>query len=457
MQVDPARKREILKLQVVKTLRSLGQGALLVTFALYLDALGWEAGEIGLLLSAGGFFNAVLSIPVGIISDRLGRRAFVLANEVVIVIAAVLAAFSSHPVVISAASVLGAFGRGQVGMIGPAGPAEQAWMAELTQARERSRIYSVNSALGFVGTGIGALLAGLVPWWSGWLPGSLAYRPFFVLVAVTGVINTYLIATTRTAAELEARKAAQGGATVHAGAPAAKSAPARGAAPGERSSSGTAAPAPLPRHEELRIRREENRLLLKLCAIDALNGVAIGLTSPLMAYWFFLKFGAGPSSLGPVFALTFFATALSSITTGRLSERVGVVRSVVSARLAAVALLLVLPLVPYYSLAVVLHVVRSAVARGTVGPRQALAVNLVRDHRRGFASSMIAISSRLPNALGPMVAGFMLDAGQLALPFFLAALMQFWYGVLFGKAFHAHDPNAVPQPAAKAKPAVPGR
>jgi len=440
-----SRRREILRLQIIKTSRSLGQGALLVTFALYLDELGWTASEIGLLFSAGSLLGAALSVPIGILSDRIGRKQFVLINEIVIALAAAVAALSSSSIVLSVASMLGAFGRGQVGMVGPAGPAEQAWMAELTEPRERSRIYSVNSALGFMGTGAGALLAGLLPLWSGSVSVMLAYAPFFALVFVTSLLNVYLIAKTRTMQELRAEEGE------HAAPSQASSAPReRGRAtdtPAVDASDASDAKPALTPEEDLALRRQENALMLKLCGINALNGVAIGLTSPLMAYWFFLKFGTGPGALGPVFAITYFATAFASIATGRVSERIGIVRSVVSIRLLAVFLLVVMPIIPSFWLAAVVHTFRSSLSRGTGGARQALTVNLVRDERRGFASSMNSISSRLPNALGPMVAGFMLDAGQLALPFIVAAVMQFAYGVLFGKAFQAHDPNAVPAPA----------
>lgn len=414
----------------MKALRSLGQGALFVTFAIYLDALGWSASSIGLLLSAGGLLNAALSLPIGVASDRLGRKAFVMANEGVIAAAAAMAALTHDPAVLAAASLLGAFGRGQVGMVGPAGPAEQAWIAELIKPSQRGRIYSENSALGFVGMGLGSLLAGTVPFWAARFGEAHAYRPFFVLVLVTSLINLALLARVgggvRGAVRPDAEEAAGA---------AGPSRPARhpGAAP-----------------HSVRERRYENSLLVRLAGVNAMNGLAIGLTAPLLAYWFYIKFGAGPAALGPVFAVTYFATGLASVLTGRLAERVGLVRSVVAVRMLAVGLLVVLPLAPAFWLAGAIHVLRSALNRGTQGTRQALTISLVSDERRGFASSLNAISMSLPNALGPVIAGVMLEAGQLALPFMIAALMQFAYGVLFGRLFERHERRQALRKAAEA-------
>jgi len=421
------RRAAVRRLQIVKTLRSLGQGALFVTFAIYLDQLGWQAKSIGLLLSVGGFLNAALSLPLGVISDRVGRKAFVVGNEAVIVSAALAAAVSSHPVVVAAASLLGAFGRGQVGMVGPAGPVEQAWIAELIDPAERSRVYSDNAALGFVGMAAGSVVAGFVPLWSPWLPGALAYRPLFLLVFITGLINIALLARTP-------EKGVRARSGADSGEPAAPAGEPRGAA-------AKTPAARLTPQEEARVVREENLRILKLGAINSLNGFGIGLTAPLLSYWFYVKFGAGPEALGPVFAVTYLATGAAAAASGRIAERVGLVRSVVSVRLLAVLFLLWLPLVPSFWLASAIHVARSALNRGTIGTRQALTVSIVRDQRRGFASAINSISSSFPNALGPLIAGYMLDAGHLTLPFLVAAAMQFLYGVLFGRVFAGVEPG----------------
>lgn len=416
----PRLTTDIARLQASKVLRSLGQGALLVTFALYLDELGWSAAAIGSLLSLGALMQAVLSLPVGVWSDRIGRKGFVVGYEVGIVIAAVLALAFEHPAAIVVASVLGAFGRGQVGMVGPAAPAEQAWIAELVPPPLRGQVYSNNAALGFIGTGIGSLLAGLVPLWAVALPGATAYRPLFLLPLVTGIANIILLLKTK--------------ATQPHPRPKKVKVKAKGLTHKARLSD-----------KERTIRRQENSRIIKLGAINAMNGMAVSLTGPLLSYWFSMKFGVGPGEIGPVFAVTFFATAFASVLTGRATRRVGIVRSVVAVRMAAVVVLLIFPFVPSFWMASVLHVLRSALNRGTQGARQALTVALVRDERRGFASSINSLSMGLPNSAGPMMAGYLLNAGYFSLPFYIAAGMQFIYGILFGRMFQAYD--NVPQEA----------
>ena len=65
----------------------------------------------------------------------------------------------------------------------------------------------------------------------------------------------------------------------------------------------------------------------------------------------------------------------------------------------------------------------------------ALAVSLVREHRRGLTGSINNVSMRLPNAVGPSIAGLFLEAGRLTMPFMTAAILQALYAVSYGLAF----------------------
>ena len=87
-------------------------------------------------------------------------------------------------------------------------------------------------------------------------------------------------------------------------------------------------------------RRSENALMRWLFGVNALNGIAIGLVGPLMTYWFAVRFGRGPADIGPVMALAYGVTAVSSLFAGRLVDRIGVVRAVVWMRSLGVAILL---------------------------------------------------------------------------------------------------------------------
>jgi MFS family permease len=190
---------------------------------------------------------------------------------------------------------------------------------------------------------------------------------------------------------------------------------------------------------EKQIRKQENKLLGGLVFLNSFNGLAIGLIGPLISYWFAIKFDVGPVSIAPVMAATFFVSDVSSLLTGRLSQKIGIVRSVVWARLLGLLLLIILPLVPFFWLASIIYIMRSAFNRGSAGARQALIVGLVRDERRGLATSLNAISMQLPRSIGPTIAGFLFNLGMLEFPFFTAAFLQVIYLIMYHRFFKSHN------------------
>ncbi|MGC8756733.1 MAG: MFS transporter, partial [bacterium] len=71
--------------------------------------------------------------------------------------------------------------------------------------------------------------------------------------------------------------------------------------------------------------------------------------------------------------------------------------------------------------------------------RQALAIGLVRGERRGLAASLNAVSMQLPNAIGPTITGYFFQIGRLVLPFYIAALFQAAYIVIYRKFFSGYE------------------
>lgn len=179
--------------------------------------------------------------------------------------------------------------------------------------------------------------------------------------------------------------------------------------------------------------------MVLLTAVNSVNALGIGLFSPLLPYWLSVRFGVGSAAIGSVYGLTFFLTGISSIATGELTARIGLVRSVVWVRLAGVLMLAAMPFMPSYGWAAAIYVVRSVFNRGSAGARQAFGVGLVRDERKGLASSLNGLSMRLPSALGPALAGWLMEGGALNVPFYVAAGLQLLYVILFGTVLGRYE------------------
>jgi hypothetical protein len=146
--------RIIRLLLATRFVRSIGQGALAVGFALYLRALDWSAVAISAVLSAALITGVVLTLVAGPLSDRGGRRRFLFAYEAAQTLAGMAALLSAEPILLGAAAMVGGFGRGGNGGAGPFGPVEQAWLAQAVAPMRRGPVYSLNAALGFLGNAV---------------------------------------------------------------------------------------------------------------------------------------------------------------------------------------------------------------------------------------------------------------------------------------------------------------
>ena len=392
------------KLLATRMIRSIGQGIMIVDFTLYLHAKHWKGSSIGIVLSAAGLFGAFLSLIIGVSSDRLRRKPFLLVYQLILIISCIIAMITAQPWLIGVSAVVGGFGRGANGAAGPFSPAEQAWLAENIKPSKRGLIYSMNNALGFFGTAIGALLAILPAVWSPWFSGATSYRPLFALVGILAFIDLALIIATEEGYRGNKKRNKD---NVH--------------------------------KDSHTISKKENHELFKLVFANIFNGAAIGMTGPLIAYWFALKFHVGPDFIAPVMATTFLVTGIASLITGKLTEHIGIVNSVIFQRTFGLIMLLLLPIIPFYWLASLVYLLRSAFNRSTAGARQALAIGLVRDERRGLATSLNTVSMQLPWAIGPTITGYFFQEGQLILPFYISALFQGAYIVIYKKFFSGYE------------------
>ncbi len=397
--VHPPLPHNVRRLLAARAARSLGQGATVASFTLYLQALGFSGAAIGAVLMAGLLFGALLTSIIGPLSDKVSRRALLIGYEIAAALAALAAMLAPDMAVLIVAATVAGFGRGANGAAGPFSPVEQAWLARELAGEERTRAFSLNATLGFMGMAAGAALIALPAALGIGFDSLASYRALFGLPLAGSVAALVLIAQTRVA--------------------------------------GTASP-PSPADAHLsnaQVTRAENRLLRRLAMVSAVNGLAIGIVSPLIAYWFLRRFHESPAAIGPALALSFVLSSAGSVLGGRLSRRLGAVRSVVWMRMAGLALLVTVPFSPTFLIAAALYALRSAFNRGTLGARQVVAAGLTRAERRGLAASVQSLSTQLPRAAGPVLGGWMIHRGEFVAPFLLTAAMQALYLILYNRFF----------------------
>ncbi|WP_198852651.1 MFS transporter [Alicyclobacillus sp. SO9] len=413
------------RLIVIRGLRSMGQGAMVVDLVLYLKDLHWNGTAIGGVTTGAGLFGAALILGVGILSDKFGRKRFLVTYEILTILAALTATLTNAALPLVIAIVVAGFGRGQNGGAGPFAPAEQAWLAHYITRSDRGRVFSYNAAVGFFGMAAGSIIGG----WPSLSPATTvigAFRPVFIFVGAISLVCFIVIWGT------EEKRGQSAGANL------------------QKASQYPAAPeGQVDSDEEADIRKKENRAMLKYASLNVLNGIAVGMTGPMMVYWFSLKFGAHTGGIGIMLSVGFLVTSLFSVLNARLARRVGVVRTVTVMRLTGSSLMALLPWLPNFGFASFVYIVRSGLNRGTMGNRNALSTSLTRDTRRGLAVSLNALSMRLPSSIGPTISGYLFDIGWLNIPLYITAVLQIVNAALYQKLFGSFDRQAPPSEKAQ--------
>lgn len=372
-----------------------------VDFALYARALGWHPAFIGGVIGAGLLFASLATALAGPVSDRWGRKPFLLGYQALSVLLALIALASARRWLLAGVAAVAGYGRAAAGAPALFGAVEQAWLAGSIPHRRFGRIFSANTACGFFGNAAGAFLGALPEVWQGALPGPLAFRPLFAIVALGAAISFCILLGAedrvhpRTARRDEA------------------------SAPPDRAG--------------------ENRLLAGLAGLNALNGLGIGLVGPLITWWLATRYGVGPKAIGSAIGVILILSAVSALLAGRLGTRFGAIRTVVAMRGVGLALLVALPFMPTYTLAVLAYGLRTIANRGSAGQRQALILGAIAPGRRGLAAAVNSVSTQVPRSLGPIAAGVLFGAGLFTGPFLVAAVLQAGYVGLYPVLFRRRD------------------
>jgi hypothetical protein len=164
--------------------------------------------------------------------------------------------------------------------------------------------------------------------------------------------------------------------------------------------------------------------LAGLQAVDALGGGFI--MQALLAYWFHVRFGAGPEALGALFFGTNLLSALSFLVAARVAEKVGLLNTMVFTHLPSNVLLLLVPLMPSFPAAAAVLLARHLLSQMDVPTRQAYTMALVAPEERPAAAGLMASVRALAQACAPALSGLTMTLAAPA-PFLLAGGLKIAY------------------------------
>jgi MFS family permease len=387
-------------------LRLFAYGALSVVLVFYLVGLGLSESQTGLLLTATLIGDTLVSLYLTTRADRIGRRRMLIIGAALMAGAGLTFAVTGNWWLLVLA--------GTIGVISPSGhevgpflSIEQAALSHLVTDRTRTSVFAWYTLAGSLATALGALAGGTM---SRVLQTTMApvstYRSVVILYAGLGVVLAALFSRLSHAAEAT---------TGHEGRP---------FRPTLASLSGL----------------EQSRdVVLKLSALFALDAFGGGfVVQSFAAYWFYLRFGVDPGTLGGIFFWANILAGLSALVASRLALRIGLINTMVFTHLPSNVLLILVPLMPTLPLAVAVLLVRFSISQMDVPARQSYVMAVVTPDERAAAGGVTAVARTIGAAIAPLFVGFMFARPALiSLPFFIAGTLKIAYDVLLYRAFVA--------------------
>jgi MFS transporter, DHA1 family, multidrug resistance protein len=188
--------RKILVLFGLAFLATLGYGIMIPTLSVHAHELGASGTAIGVIVSAFAAAQLLTQIPMGRLSDRIGRVYLVVFGFGLMATAATLYHFATTANEFIVLQALAGVGGGCLW------PSLMAMITENVEPAERGRLMGVFNTVFFLGVGMGPLIGGLIA--GQW--GRVAVFNAWTLVAVLGgFICMLAIKETHTPARYQGR------------------------------------------------------------------------------------------------------------------------------------------------------------------------------------------------------------------------------------------------------------
>ena len=387
--------------------RLFSYGALSVVLVFYLTSLGLSESQTGLLLTLTLLGDTLVSLLLTTQADRIGRRRMLIVGAFLMAGAGLAFAFTTNFLFLVVAGTIGVISPSG-NEVGPFLPIEQAALSQVVTPRSRTEVFAWYALTGSLATAAGSLFAGLL---TQSLEGAsmtplASERTIVLLYAGLGALLAIFFNRLTPAAEVHDPSAAPA-ATTRLGVGSSRA------------------------------------IVLRLSALFALDAFGGGfVVQSLAAYWFYLRFGVNPATLGGIFFGANVFAGVSALLASRLAARFGLVRTMVFTHLPSNILLMLVPLMPNLPLATLVLLVRFSISQMDVPTRQSYIMAIVRPEERSAAAGITGVARTTGAALAPVLAGLLFARPTLInVPFFIAGTLKIAYDLLLYRAFVRLEPS----------------
>jgi len=385
--------------------------------ALRSAAISFSSVLLGLYLATRGFNAAVLTTAVAVglagcavgigfahwAAVRWGERRTLALISVLMALGGAALAWSTHPVVIYAAAFLGmlnGMGRDR----GAGLTLDQTMLPSLVSSKQRTWLFSWYSLVSDAGNAIGALCAALPVLLRAFFHADdlasyqWAWAFYSLLCLCAGAGSLCLSSSVEQPAAL--RKA------------------------------GVLSPESCPK-------------VFRFAALSGLDSFGGGfLSTALIGYWFFQRFGLNEAVLAPLFFAARCANGLSHLGAAWLAKRIGLVNTMVFTHLPSSLLLMTVPIAPNFMAAAALFLLRETLVEMDLPTRQSYLMSIVPAEDRAAAAALTNGVRVSAWTVGSLLAGPFMALAGLSAPLIAGAGLKIIYDLVLYRDFRsAHPPE----------------
>jgi len=403
-----ALNRDAWLLFLTRFTRLFAYGLISVVLVFYLVGIGLTESQTGLLLTLTLLGDTAISLYLTTRADRVGRRRMLIIGALLMAAAGLVFALTRNFFWLVVAGTIGVISPSG-NEVGPFLSIEQAALSHVVSDKARTEVFAWYTLTGSLATAMGALFGGVLSQAlqkSSTMPVA-GYRAVVVLYAGLGLVLAFLFTRVSRGAE---------------------------ASPSEASTSGGPR-----RWLGIHTSRHVVAKLSGLFTVDAFAGGFV--VQSFAAYWFYLRFGVNPATLGAIFFWANILSGISALLAARLAARFGLIRTMVLTHLPSNILLLLVPLMPNLKLAVLALLLRFSISQMDVPTRQSYTMAVVSPEERSAAAGITGVARTTGAAISPLFVGFLFARPALInVPFFIAGTLKIVYDLLLYKEFISMKP-----------------
>ncbi|HDJ99768.1 MAG TPA: MFS transporter [Firmicutes bacterium] len=353
---------------------SMSQGGFNTIFNLYLSSGGIRNSVIGYIISMGGIGAAIMSIPSGILSDRIGRKKVLLFGATLIPLTLLISAITIDPKILFISYL--AYGAAGAILRITTNP----FLAENSGIYERVHLFSLAFISTMLGNMTGSFLSGRI--------GNLFTTNeflsmrysliFFALISSLSFIFLLIIKEIKRERDIEKLKMSF---------------------------------------------REDLSVAVKFITQRGLIALGAGFIVPFFNLYFSQVFGLKPESIGNIFSVMSIFFFVFAFFGPHLSKKIGIVKSVVFFELASLPFLVILGNRPPLTLAILSFWIRGGLMNSVAPLNSTLLMNLISEERRGTIQSFANLVWNILRSVGTFFGGILIEKRGFGLNFYITLII----------------------------------